>query len=358
MNTLKRAAALLVVSIMILSLAACHPKDETALSVGDVKITSALYMSALMNADGEARTMVDEKLAEQEENQSATEEVDYFSQKLDGKSYTDWVKDRAIDICLENIAYEIKCNENDLSLTEEKEAEIDTYVDYYWTNYGYQTYYESNGVSKESFKRSLRYGYLANEYFEFLYGEGGEKAVAADEVTEALQENFVVANVLSASLSGVEQAQAATLKAKFADYEARLNKGVAFSEIYNEYYEIKETAEDTAETEADAPKEKYATVLGSEDTEYANENFETVKGMTIGEVKLVTTDSSITLFVRVDMMGDEYWVENLTTPALVLLKGEEFDKDIAAYIETLDYKKNNYAINRFKVKNIVYPTYY
>ena len=65
MNTLKRVAALLVVAIMILSLAACHPKDETALSIGDVKITSALYMSALMNADGEARTKVDEKLAEE-----------------------------------------------------------------------------------------------------------------------------------------------------------------------------------------------------------------------------------------------------------------------------------------------------
>lgn len=358
MNTLKRVAALLVVAIMILSLAACHPKDETALSIGDVKITSALYMSALMNADGEARTKVDEKLAEEKEDTTSTEEVDYFSQELDEKSFTDWVKDRALDICLENMAYEIKCAENDLSLTEEEEKEIDTYIDYYWINYGYQTYYESNGVSKETFKKSLRYGYLANAYFEFLYGEGGEKAVAADEVTKTMEENFLIANVLTASLTGVEETEVATLKAKFADYEARLNKGAAFSEIYNEYYEIKETAEDTAQEETDAPKDKYASVLGSEDTEYANENFETAKKMAVGEIKLITTDSTLTLLIRGDMMSDEYWTENLTTPTLVLLKGEEFDKDIDTYIETLDYKKNNYAINRFKVKNIVYPTYY
>ncbi len=365
MNTLKRLAAVLLAGIMILSVSACHPKDETALTIGDVKITSALYMCALINADSEAKTKIDEAKEEATSSDtsstsSTTETTDYYSEKIDDKDFTTWVKDRALEICIEYAAYETKAEENKLTLTEEQQSEFESSVDYYWSYYGYSTLYEPNGVSKDTFKRSIKSSYLASAYFLSIYGTDGTKAVAADEVKKAIEENFVIADVLTVSLSSKTDDEKATLTAKLEDYEKKLKAGTAFEDIYNDYYEIEEdtsSSSDTSSTEeTKTPEDKYATVLGSEDTDYANDNYATVKEMAVNEVKLVKTDDALTLLVRKDLFGDEYWVENLNTPALTLLKGDEFDADIDEFAKTLTVKKNNYAINRFKVKKIVYPT--
>ena len=101
MKNLKRVLAMLLVAVLLFSFAGCHKKDEIAVTVGDVKFTSAYYMCALMSADGEAKTKVDEKLAEKEDSDStSTEEVDYYSQKIDGKKYEEWVEERATEITL------------------------------------------------------------------------------------------------------------------------------------------------------------------------------------------------------------------------------------------------------------------
>ncbi len=391
MNTIKKVLSLLLVGVMLLSFAACHPKDETALTIGDVKITSALYMYALINADGEAMTKVDEALAEEEEDTSSdttadtssTETVDYYSEEIDGKSYTNWVKDRAIEICTEFAAYETLCNENDVTLSEEDQEQIDYYTQYYWSYYGYQLIYETNGVSFDTFKKGFTYSYLFSAYFEHLYGEGGEKEVAADEVAEAMAENFVIADLLEASTTDLEETELAELKTKFNGYVTRLNAGETFEAIYNEYYEIEEedtvdtedtastdsssdetasdeTAEDTEEEEVLEPQDPYASLLGSEETDYADALFDTVKAMTVGEIKLVEDEENetISIVIKGDIMADEYWTENLNMITISLLKMEEFEADVEEYTEGLSVKKNSYAINRFKVKNIDYSSAY
>lgn len=362
MNTLKRLAAVLLVGIMILSVSACHPKDETALTIGDVKITSALYMCALINADSEAKTKIDEEKADEtsSDTSTTTETTDYYSEKIDDKDFTTWVKDRALEICLEYAAYETKAAENNLTLTEDQQTELDRAVEYYWSYYGYSTLYEPNGVGKETFKRSIKSSYLASAYFLSIYDTDGTNPVSADEVKTAIEGNFVIADVLTVSLSSQTDDEKATLKTKFEDYEKKLKSGTSFEDIYNDYYEIEEdtsSSSDTSSTdETKTPEDKYATVLGSEDTDYSDDNYATVKEMAINEVKLVETDDALTLLVRKDLFGDEYWVENLNTPALTLLKGDEFDADVEEFTKTLTVKKNNYAINRFNVKKIVYPT--
>lgn len=408
MNTIKKVLSLLLVGAMIFSFAACHPKDEVALTIGDVEITSALYMYALINADGEAMTKVDEAKAEEKEDTSSdaatssdatssatsstTEATDYHAEEIDGKSYSDWVKDRAIELCTEFAAYETLCKENDLSLSDDAKEEADYYAQYYWSYYGYQGIYEPNGVSFDTFKKGFTYSYLFNEYFEFVYGEGGEKAVPADEVTKTMSENFVIADVLQASTADLDETKLAELKGKFDGYMTRLENGEEFEKIYNEYYEIKEDAttdatssatsstddtssastESTASTDSSAtssteeeekelePKDPHATLLGSEDTDYANDLYETAKAMAVGEIKLIedAEAKTISIVIKGDVMADEYWTENLNTPTLSLLKMDEFEKDVEEYAKTLTVKKNSYAVNQFKVKKIDYSNAY
>ncbi len=356
MNTLKKLAAVLLCCVMLLSFAACHPKDEVALTIGDVEITSALYMYALISADGEARSKVDEAKASDSESNA---EIDYYAEKVEDKKFEVWVKERALELCADIAANETKFRDTKLSLTEKQETEIAQYVDYYWSYYGYQALYETNGVSKQTFSRAFKSSYYLNEYFLSIYGEKGTNPVAKDEVTKTMDENFAVANVLSASLTDLKDAEKTETINKFNGYLSRLEKGEEFGKIYNEYYEIKDSENETdtkEDSDEAAPKDEFASILGSEETDYKNDNFKTVKEMKIGEIKLVKTDDAVTILIRGDMMADEYWIDSLETPTLNLIKGDEFTKDMADFAKKLSVKKNNYAINRFKVKDIVYPT--
>jgi len=94
MRLIKRIGAIICALAILMSFAGCHKKDEIAVTVGDVEFTSAYYMCALVMADSEARNEVYEDLSDEEKT---SDEVDYFSKKIDGKKYKTWVKDTAIE---------------------------------------------------------------------------------------------------------------------------------------------------------------------------------------------------------------------------------------------------------------------
>ena len=60
MKLFKKLLAMGLCAALVLSMVGCHKKNETALTIDGVKITSALYLSALFECDTEARTKVDE----------------------------------------------------------------------------------------------------------------------------------------------------------------------------------------------------------------------------------------------------------------------------------------------------------
>ena len=102
MKTLTKILSAFLAGCMLFTLCACHGKDETALTIEDEEITSALYLNALIECDSDARSLVDEEIAaKEEENASeedaATEEkTDYLSYTMqDGTNFVDYVKSKA-----------------------------------------------------------------------------------------------------------------------------------------------------------------------------------------------------------------------------------------------------------------------
>ena len=67
MKALKRLFVILLAVAMIVTVVGCHPKDEVAVTIGDFEFTSAYYMCALMAADSEAKSKVDEAKANETE---------------------------------------------------------------------------------------------------------------------------------------------------------------------------------------------------------------------------------------------------------------------------------------------------
>lgn len=379
MNFIKKITAALLVVLMALTVVACHPKDEVAVTVGDVEFTSAYYMCALIFADSEARQKVDEQLAEKSEDKestTSTEAVDYYKQKIDKKKYIDWVEDKAIENLKQIAAYLIKCKEGKVELDDETKANAEQYAAAYWSYYGYSALLEPNGVSEATYKKYMLDTYYASEYFEHLYGEGGSKEIAADEVKNLMLENMVIADLIEVDTSSMKDEEKTETKAKFDAYLNDLTSGAkTFEDVYNDYNDVKpeeektETEADTEEStekedteeeteEEEAPLDEYATILSNDKIEsYKNDLYDDVKAMAVGEIKLIEKEegAGYALVIKQDISADPYYLKNLDLVLRDAIKGEEYEKDMTKYAEGLNAEINKYAVNQFKVKKIVYP---
>lgn len=390
MKNLKRILAAALVLAMALTAAACHPKDEIAVTVGDVEFTSAYYMCALINADSEAKSRVQEELSDDE----STTDIDYYSKKIDDKDYVTWVEDTAMDYLKKIAAYKTLCKDNELELDKEEAENAEYYASYYWSSYGYSSYFEPNGVGEKTYTQYMKDSYYSELYFEHLYGEGGEKEIAADEVKDTMYKNFIIADMLQASFSGLEDDEITETKEQFDKYAEELKAGTkTFEEVYNDYNDIDEeekdtdtssgssssssstessstessssdatssedTSSDSEEEEELEPLDSYASILGAEDTVYESEYFEDINKMAANEVKIIELDddAGIILVVKKDIKADPYYLENLDSTARHLIADEEYEADIEKYAGELELTVNDYAVNQFKVKKIKEPT--
>lgn len=366
MKMMKKLIAVLLVAIMALSFCACHKKDEIAVKIGDVEFTSAYYMCALVNADSEAQSKVQETLSDEE---AQSTDIDYYSKKIDDTDYVTWVENRALESLKEIAAYKTLCKDNKVTLPAEEQTYIDQYVEYYWSSYGYSALFEPNGVSKATFAKYTADASYSSLYFDHLYAKDGEKEISADDMNKAIAENFVLADSISTTFTNDEGKEMAedeikALKEKFNGYVAALKDGTkTFEAIYHEFNGTKESDDTKDETSNETAKDevkpinRHASVLGAEDTDYANDDYKTVKDMAVGEVKLIEVkdNGGLKIYVKRDLAADKYYTEQIDSSVRHFLKDDEFEKTIADYVKGLEMEVNDYAVNQFKVKKIVYP---
>lgn len=357
MKILKRLCAALLAGAVLLTMSACHGKDEIALTVNDVKITSALYLNALLESDTEAKQRIDSETSDSSDTSAASEATDYYSKTLDGQKYVDYVKAQALKRCKEYAFYQTLVDNGTIKLTDEEKSEAEQYANIYWNYYQYNKTYESNGVAFETYKKAFLYSYYSNAYFMSLYGEGGEQAVSKEDIKKTLTEKYALVYTLSKTFDDeTTDAEKTETKNKFNGYVTRLNKGEKFETIYKEYNNG--TGKDVDTSVEDGPKDIYATLIGDEDTSSANADFETVFDMKKGEVKLIEAEDNAgyTIYVKLDITEDPYYLTSQTESILYILKQEDFDKLVDEKIADYQVDENTFATKRFKVKKLVYPT--
>jgi len=357
MKTIKKIAALLLVVIMALTVVGCHKKDEIAVTIDGIKFTSAYYMCALVNANMEAKNLVAESLTDEEKQET---EIDYFSKKVEDKKFVDWVEDKAIETLKEIAAYKLLCKENKIEPTKDELSTIESNASFLWSSYGYSAYFEPNGVSLNTYTAYTKDAAYSEKYFEFLYGKEGKKAISDEEVNTKISENFQVANVLDASYeeNATDESKKA-LKTQLENYAKEIQEGKkTFEQVYAEFNGEEDHHHE--ETEEDGPKDPHAQILGAEGTNYANTfNYEKVKAMKVGEVKVIDNQSNtgLTLLVKHDLKADPYYTTTLDMNARHLIADKDFEKEISDYTKKLKPEISKYAIGQFKVKNIEEPTY-
>lgn len=362
MKLFKKAVALLGAVAILLTFAGCHKKNEVAVTVNGVEFTSAYYMCAFLDADSQARNKIDEKAMEDDKIDTSKDGY-YYSQKIDGKKYQEWVKDTAIESLKKIAAYKIKCDENKLKISNDDKLGVEQYASYYWSN-GYGAMYEPNGVSFETYKKYMLDSYYTQEYFEFLYGKEGKNAVSEDDIKKFLGENYLIANVLYTDLSQLKDEEKTEKVKTINGYADQLKAGtLTFEDAYYKEHPSEKKEETTTTTEADkdklVQKDKFATVMGSDKTQetYQDEFYAEAKKMAVGEVKVIEEKdgSAITILVKGDIMADPYYLENYDMTVRHDLKDKEYEKAIDEFVKTLKADVNSYAVDRFKAKKLVYP---
>ena len=356
MKIVKRIIALVMVAILSLSLVGClHKKNEIAVTIGDNEFTSAYYMCALVNANMEGKQKVYESLTADQQK----EEINYYSKKIDKKSFVDWVEDRAIEIIKEIASYKSLCAKNEVKLSDDLKAEAEQNVTTMWDYYGYSAYYEPNGVSRDTYAKFTEDSYYSEAYFQYLYGRGGKKELAEDKVITEITKNYVLLDKLSITYETDATAEEkAAAKGKLDGYAAQIKKGEkTFIQIYQAHNEMIEEEISNISKNEDAPVNTYATVSGAEGTSFEDANFKTYEKYEVDVPQVVenSANNGYELIIKRDIMADNYFVDYLDSFARHTLADEDFKKEIDANTKKLEVEINAYATKQFKVKKIVEP---
>ena len=365
MKFLKKALALVLAVTLVSGLSACHPKDEVAISLDDYKLTSAMYSYFLVMADSEAKGII----ANSDEYDVTASGFNYYKQKIEGKTFEQYVKDVALENCKKFLAYEKLCDENKLVLGDKQKATAESLANENWNYYSYGDIFEANGVGFETYKKLLVNSYKADLYFDSIYNEGGEKEVPADDIQSAMDENYVAAYLLVKDYSSESDPDHDKIKEELEKYKERLDKNEEFKKVYNDFYGIEDKTEESDKKEdakkddkeendaTPAPKDEHIQILGSENTgdAVAFSKFEEVKKLKEGETAIIsdTDNKAYYIVVKKDINSDTYYRdEYLKSDILYVIKADEFEADILEYIKPLDFTVNDYAIGQFKVKKI------
>ncbi|MBR4282877.1 MAG: hypothetical protein IKT35_04095 [Clostridia bacterium] len=387
MRFFARICALVLCMAMLFTLGACHKKGETVMTIGDVEISSGIYLAFLTEAFNQFTQHQDVTAAIGEDTVESAK--DYFEYELEGKDAVTWIKDKAKDLCSEYAAVKTFFKEYDLSLTDAEVEYLDSYVDYYWES-GYDEYYEANGVSKESYGEVLTFYTMKNVVFNYYYskpneetGKGGIKEVPMSELLVKLEEDYLLVETLSISTETTDDkgatvsktdAEISKDKEKLEGYAKRINKGSAtFDEINKEYKkEIGQseetTTEDTTTTteeETDDLKSIYpstATLYSINDTDSngqsATENYDRFLSIkeenkiAYGTATVVDEGANQTLVIFYDLSKDEYYADQCRATILQSLKSEDFEKIVDDKIGTLTIKVDDSMVKYYSPKKL------
>lgn len=358
MKILKSVISLLLVLLLMFSFAGCiHKQNEIAVEIGGVKFTAAQYSYALIMADSEAQEIVNEQLTKEGIDPTVTA-VDIYARKINDVDYVTWVENRAIELLGEYAAYQELFNGAGLKLSDETIKNNKDYSDYYYSYY--QSLYEANGIGKDTYAKMVTFDSYANDYFNYLYGKEGTKAIAAEDINKAFAESYRVVLVLQTNVTEMKEDEAKAAKDDLGKYKTRLEKGESVVKVFNEFNGLDEKTAETGNPPAEKEVDVVSVLADPEfDESYGVDFWKDIKDVAAGKATVLDAEENGSKFVRLVYVleikdGDTTFVDEMDASIRWTLKGEDFEKEISDYAKGLNVVKHKYAMSAFKVKNINY----
>ena len=331
MKTFKKAVAILLAVAMLFALAACHGKNEVAISSGDYEITSAMYSYYLVIANNEAKSKVSESV------DTTAEGFSFYEQTVDGVDFIDYVEKLALEKCLYHITLQKLADEAGVKLDDETAAGYKSTAEYYW-NYGYSTILTENGVSYETYEKIFLNDALYALLFDNKYGKDGTEAIGEDAIASALTENYAAVYMLSIDYSKDEKADTAKLKEELKTYQDRLDKGEDFAKVKEDFDAAQKAKENSSSNNTSSSTTSSTTSSGASSTTSSGTSSTTSSGASSTTTSTTSsTDSSTT--TSTTSSGDSSTTSSTDSSSTTSSKEEEKAKDsnitvLTSYEET------------------------
>ncbi len=324
---------------------------------------------------------------------SSSSSMDFFTQSIENKSSSEWVKNETLRLVRQYIAIQRLAAEKGITLTDEDNDEINDVIKemwetenyYYQLSYGFSTlgeYYEKKGISRESMKMLYEVNSLKSKIFMSIYDTDGETPVSNEDFLKYAKENYASAQIISIpyndkygktttdtqrieELNVLAQSYADMLKdgKSFVDvqYECELaiEKEIAEAEAtdaYNKEPVEGKTLEEYVKEEVDKvsvdkteTKDSYSIFSKTENSSSIDEAvYKYVTTSTVYDVPVTmpsTTDGCVYVVVINDISKNTDWQSDNREAVLTEMKGDEFEGYLDLYSQNYDIEKNSYLVD-------------
>ncbi len=350
MKGLKKVACALLATAMAAGMTGCMDASWIAKS-GETKIPSGVYTANLL------------------QNYIYGYMLGGGSAYLEGDGIKETLVNGAKEYTETILAYQKKADELGITITEEDQATIDELVEEEWNNYS--ALYDANRVSEDAVRLTHEISILSNKVFNAIYGEGGEKAVPAEELRKIYDEEYLKAGLMIFTKPSKVEISAESTEEQKKQVEETYNNSLA--EVKAEVDEWVKKADDLINNQGltfndviiaydfeNTPLEENSDINVGERYAYINKNDDTVPPEVIkyletaefGKVEVVESEEYFVICCRQDGANDESF-ESIKETILYELKGDEMVTMMKDYTASLNIEYNDAAMKRFDPSKLV-----
>ena len=371
----KKLIALLAAVAMVFSLAACGSTPDSVGTIGDMEITSGLYLLAQYDAYQKAADLATSE-------QDATDVKAFLKQTItvdadSGETATvsDYVSQKTMENLETYAAIETRFEELGGQLTAEEEAQADSYASQLMEQYG--DTYKANGIGLNTVQRFERILIKSSDLLELVYGVDGETPVSDADLTSHLENNMYelayytiplyntstyasadddqITEMLNLAQSAIDDVN--SYAATLADLSDSTNSSMlmgAFSGVVTSALpDIYKVLNSTYSSDSDAPSLELIGDSTVTSAFTADGAADTVRSLSIGQAAALKYNGYAMMAVlRLDPLSLNS-LDNLRTQVLNDMKSEELTDALAAYGASLEHNLSSSAMNRMPASKIV-----
>ena len=364
----KKLPALLCALALILSLAGCViSTPDTVGTIGDVEITSGLYLLAQYNAYQSAANLASSDQDAANVKSFLKETITTDPDSGETATVSDYIADQTQKNLELYAAVESRFDELGGQLTEAEESQADSYASQLMDQYA--DTYKANGIGLETLKHFERILLKSNDLLELVYGQNGETPVSDADLTSHLETSMYElayytvplyntstyafadddqkAQMLSLAQAAVDSYNAAApddAAAQFAAFNAAASN--ALSGIY---------AVLDSTVPADSTTSLQTELLGSstlDSTFTAEGSADAIRALHCGDAVAVQYSSlSLIMAVRLDPL-DGSSLDAVRSQVLSDLKSDELADALADYGASMEHHLDAPAMNKLPASKI------
>lgn len=268
-NAIRKITASVICGALLVGSAAGCADTSWSVKNDDETLSVGTYIYYLTQAYSEAK----EKSGKSGNN--------VLSETIDKKTGDEWIRDRAKELCVEQLTLDKLCKDNKIEISD---ADIDAAYNDKSAFYGYYSYsdmwvmskqnYESMGISEDSYKNAIIKTALAKDkLFNKLYDEGGTQAVSDKDIEKYFTENYVSYSYFTTSLNSTDEEGKSTtmsdeekevVKVRYERYAKIINEQNGTTDDVVEQYNKDYPKEDTNTSGNESGTESSAEASGNE----------------------------------------------------------------------------------------------